>query len=98
MSSQYSHYHCRLEEKAVTLMTHTRRNETVTKLCLTVVASALIVVFLISNPGHAATPSQRSFASPEDAVKALVDALKSNDTKALSALFGPGSKDLVFSG
>jgi hypothetical protein len=58
----------------------------------------LVVVFLISNPGHTAAPSQKSFASPEDAVKALVDALKSNDTKALSALFGPGSKDLVFSG
>jgi hypothetical protein len=82
----------------VTLGTDTKRNGSWSKLCLTLVASALVVVFLISNAGHAAALRQKSFASPEDAVKALVDALKSNDTKALSALFGPGSKDLVFSG
>ncbi|HYA02281.1 MAG TPA: DUF2950 domain-containing protein, partial [Syntrophobacteria bacterium] len=50
------------------------------------------------NAGHAAAPKQKGFASAEDAVKALIDALKSNDTKALSALFGPDSRDLVFSG
>jgi len=79
-------------------MTHTKRNDTVTKLCLTVVASALVVLFLTFNAGYAAALKQKGFASPEDAVKALVDALKSNDTKALSALFGPNSKDLVSSG
>ena len=42
--------------------------------------------------------SLKSFASPEDAVKALVEALKVNDTKVLSDLFGPGSEDLVSSG
>jgi hypothetical protein len=98
VSSQDSHYHCRLEEKAVTFVTHTKRNGSWAKLCLTVVASALVVLFFISNAGYAATPSQKSFASPEDAVRALVDALKSNDTKALSAIFGPDSKELVFSG
>jgi hypothetical protein len=46
----------------------------------------------------AAEPKQKTFASPEEAVKALVAALKAEDTKALSALFGPGSKDLVSSG
>lgn len=41
---------------------------------------------------------QRSFASPEEAAKALIEDLKTNDTKALSDLFGPGSEDLVSSG
>ncbi|HVO83866.1 MAG TPA: DUF2950 domain-containing protein [Syntrophobacteria bacterium] len=82
----------------MTLVTHTKRSDSWAKLCLTLVVSALVVVFLISNAGHAAAPRQESFASPEDAVKALVDALKSNDTKALSAIFGPDSRDLVFSG
>ena len=98
MSSQYSHYHCRLEEKAVTLVTHTKRSDSWSKLCLTLVGSALVVVFLISHAGHAAAPKQRGFASAEDAVNALVDALKSNDTKALSAIFGPDSRDPVSSG
>ena len=47
---------------------------------------------------HALGAEPKSFASPEDAVKALVEALRVNDTKALSDLFGPGSKDLVSSG
>jgi hypothetical protein len=87
-----------VEEKAVTLVTHTKHNDSSRKLRLTLVASALVGIFLISNAAHAAAPSQKSFASPQDAVKALVDALKSNDTKALSALFGPDSRDLVSSG
>ena len=64
-------------------------------------ASLLIcVVFIAVTAGQApaAEPKQKTFASPEEAVKALVDALKAGDTKALSALFGPEGKDLVFSG
>jgi len=41
---------------------------------------------------------QRTFASPDKAVKALVDALKAADAKALSAIFGPDGEDLVYSG
>jgi hypothetical protein len=41
---------------------------------------------------------QRTFATPEEAVKAFVEALKSNDVKALEAILGPGSRDLVSSG
>jgi len=39
--------------------------------------------------------TQRHFASPEDAVKALADAAKAGDRAALDALFGPGVKDLL---
>jgi hypothetical protein len=58
------------------------------------------VLFIAMTAGHAlaAEPKQKTFASPEEAVKALVDALKAGDTKALSAIFGPKGKDLVFSG
>jgi hypothetical protein len=42
--------------------------------------------------------AQRTFASPADAGKALVEATKADDRKALLAIFGPGSKDLIFSG
>lgn len=41
---------------------------------------------------------QKTFATPEAAVKTLVDTLKQDDTTALEAIFGPGSEALVFSG
>jgi hypothetical protein len=37
---------------------------------------------------------QKMFADPEDAVKALVEAVKSHDTAALDQIFGPSAKDL----
>jgi hypothetical protein len=40
----------------------------------------------------------KTFASPEEAVKALVDALKTGDKTQLSVLFGPDSESLVSSG
>jgi hypothetical protein len=42
--------------------------------------------------------NQLTFASPEEAVGAMVKALNSNDLKALEAIFGPGSRDLLTSG
>lgn len=40
----------------------------------------------------------KTFASPEEAVKALVDAVKANNTNELLAIFGPGSEDIISSG
>jgi len=45
----------------------------------------------------AQTAAQRTFAAPEDAVKALADAVKTSDLDALRALFGPEGRDLVAS-
>ena len=41
---------------------------------------------------------QKSFKSPEEAVKALVDAVKANDTRELLMILGPAGKELIFSG
>ena len=46
----------------------------------------------------AADAGQKSFKSHEEAVKALIDATKGNDTKELMAIFGPAGKELIFSG
>jgi len=46
----------------------------------------------------AADAGQKSFKSPEEAVKALADATKGNDTKELMAIFGPIGKELISSG
>ncbi len=41
---------------------------------------------------------QVTFASGDEAVAALIDAAKKNDTKRLMEIFGPQGKDIVFSG
>jgi len=68
------------------------------KRCGALLMAAALIALVLSGPSLAATVKQRTFASPEEAVKALVEALKSKDAKALEAIFGPGSKDLVSSG
>jgi hypothetical protein len=64
---------------------------------------ALLVSFVAcSKPEKTAeTPTQaaqKTFASPEDAGKALLEAAKSQNRDAMLALFGPESKDVIYSG
>jgi Protein of unknown function (DUF2950) len=42
--------------------------------------------------------AQKSFKSPEEAVKAMSNAVKGNDTKELLMIFGPEGKELISSG
>jgi hypothetical protein len=62
------------------------------------IAAAVFAAVVTSGQSQAETVKQRSFTSPEAAVKVLVEILKSKDLKALEAIFGPGSWDLVSSG
>jgi hypothetical protein len=68
------------------------------KQCSTLFIAATFVVLLLPGFSLAETGGQRTFASPEEAVTALVAALKTGDTKTLSAIFGPGSEDILSSG
>jgi hypothetical protein len=43
-------------------------------------------------------PSYKVFASPDDAGNGLLDAAKSGDLNAVLGIFGPESKDIIFSG
>jgi len=45
-----------------------------------------------------AAQKQRTFSSPEEAVKALVTAARNADDKEVMAIFGPAGKDLISSG
>jgi hypothetical protein len=65
----------------------------------TIALLALIVtaVFL-SMPASAATTKQKTFISPEEAVQALIDAVKKQDKTALRAIFGSKSERLISSG
>lgn len=66
-------------------------------------ALALLIVVLPACKHKASTSSdaargQSTFASPEEAGKALVDAAKNGNQDQLLAIFGPDSKDVIFSG
>jgi hypothetical protein len=43
-------------------------------------------------------PQQKVFATPEEAVKELIAAVKSHSAKSMAAILGPGSRDIVQSG
>jgi len=63
----------------------------------------IAVAFLLTGSiafGKAASAAQKqkTFASPEEAVKALVTAARNNDDKEVMAIFGPAGKDLISSG
>jgi hypothetical protein len=58
----------------------------------------LALIFLLAVPLSATAAEQRTFATPEAAVDALVAALKANDEAALLAIFGDKHKDLLDSG
>ena len=65
------------------------------KLRRTIGALALCVMAPLATAG---TSVQRSFASPEAGVNALVEAVKSNDQRMLRSILGPHSGKLVNSG
>jgi hypothetical protein len=58
----------------------------------------LIIVLSVTLQGYAAQAREKVFASPEEAVKALVDAVKAENMAELSAIFGPAGKEVLSSG
>jgi len=65
-------------------------------------AIAIVATLLMGGVGSrdafAASPHQRTFASPEEAVQALVEAVKAGDMEALALVLGPEGRDLISSG
>jgi hypothetical protein len=59
-----------------------------------------VTAFLAAASFMSAAPpeSQQTFATPQEAAQALVNAAEQNDSAALLKLFGPGGKDIVQSG
>jgi hypothetical protein len=58
---------------------------------------ALLALLASAASASGQTAKQPAFATPEDAVKALVDTIKTDNLDALVALFGPEGKDLAAS-
>lgn len=65
---------------------------------LTCIITAVILLSGTYSPSLAKSIQQKSFASPEEAVKALVVAVKADDKKEMLAILGPEGKELVSSG
>ncbi len=65
---------------------------------LAVITAFVMTMTVCSSLAIAATVAQMTFASPEDAVKALMDAARDSSPKEMLALLGPAGKELVFSG
>jgi len=67
-------------------------------LLLALVCAAATALSPLDATAATAKAQPKTFASPEEAAKALVDAMKTGDKAQLSVLFGPGSESLISSG
>lgn len=77
----------------------TREKDSFRLLQFFVSAAAVTLVILAWSTAYAKSPvSHKTFSSPGEAVKALVNAVKASDTKSLLAIMGPRSKHIVSSG
>jgi hypothetical protein len=65
---------------------------------LTLVLAVVLALGLAPPIFGADTVKQKTFSSPEEGVKALMEATKKNDTKAMLAILGPEAKSLIESG
>lgn len=76
---------------------NTRKRKSLLKDCAVLLISGLLVAVAFGTC-LAVPQNQETFASPDEAVNTLVDALRASDVKALSAIFGPEGEDIVSSG
>jgi Protein of unknown function (DUF2950) len=60
--------------------------------------AAVLIFVLASCPGLAQQGNEKTFASPGDAVLALYNAIKSDDTQALNSIFGSNSGEILHTG
>lgn len=60
--------------------------------------ATMLLLTSCSKRESTSTTSQRTFTSPQTAGQTLFDAAQSGDQNALLAIFGPGGRNLIFSG
>jgi hypothetical protein len=61
-------------------------------------AASIVPCLLVVRPCGAQQGSEKTFASPGDAVLALYNAAKADDSPTLSAIFGSGANDILHTG
>lgn len=75
-----------------------RMEDAVTRVRTSFLVGALALGLATVALAQDASPQQRTFATPEEGVAALVNALRTDDRQALQAVLGPGSADIIDSG
>jgi hypothetical protein len=60
-----------------------------------IAAVALLSAGLLTGVVLAQTKTERTFPTPEDAVKALIETVKAGSLESLLEIFGPGGKELI---
>ena len=63
-----------------------------------VMGLAVLMTLGLAESAFSAAVQQKTFASPEEAVKAAIAAARSNNDKEMLAIFGAQAKDILFSG
>ncbi len=59
---------------------------------------AAMTIIVCYQSGAAADLKQRTFKSPDEAVKTLIESIRAKDAKELLAIFGPSGKEIISSG
>lgn len=59
---------------------------------------AVLLGMAIAGSAYAAASAQRTFPTPDDATKALLEAVKANDEKGALSILGPGTDKWIHSG
>ena len=76
---------------------HSYAKTTIERRCLLLLAATMLILGSLSL-WAADAPTQKAFATSDEAWKAFVAAVEKKDTPALKAILGPGSDDLLSSG
>ena len=86
-----------LEDKTMANDMEKRLRSLMNRLVLAVIMVVMTVMVVYAAAEVKKTPG-KSFTSPDEAVKALIDALKQNDNNQLIVILGPEGKGLISSG
>jgi hypothetical protein len=86
-----------MEEKAMFINILNQKKHSMYLFGFAIIAGVMMLAGFYQST-FAVDANQKSFKSPEEAVKALNKAVRGNDTKELLAIFGPSGKELISSG
>jgi hypothetical protein len=86
-----------MEEKAMFINILNQKKHSMYLFGFAIIAGVMMLAGFYQST-FAVDANQKSFKSPEEAVKALNEAVRGNDTKELLAIFGPSGKELISSG
>ena len=62
------------------------------------IPAVLVIIVALNWTGFAQQTQQQAFASPQEAMQALVEALRTGDKESLPAILGPDSEEILSSG